>query len=91
MTTKKDLVSVRERVMFLMEKVPAVKHNYKLLLLLYWQVFDGINIPKEIIASIMEKGAQPQTINRSKRRNAQLLYTSEELAADIEKFLAAVK
>lgn len=56
-----------EKVAWILEKVPAAQHNYKLLMLIYWQVFDEIDIPEKVINNIAAKGTKPETINRYKR------------------------
>jgi hypothetical protein len=38
-----------------------------LLTLLYWKVFDGIEIPEEVLKQIMSRGTNPETIFRSLR------------------------
>jgi hypothetical protein len=62
---------VEQKVAFLMDNVPHARHNYLALLLTYWQMFDGIEIPLEIFKQIVEKGTQPETITRSRRRIAE--------------------
>ena len=50
-------------------------------------MFDGIEMPKEIVSKILETGSQPQTINRMKRLNNQMLMSESALAKQIEKFI----
>jgi hypothetical protein len=59
---------VAQRVAFLMDHIPQARHDYLTLILSYWKIFDGIQIPDEIFAEIVEKGSQPETISRSKRK-----------------------
>lgn len=91
MTQKFELKTSRAKVLYLMEKVPAVKKDYKLLILLYWQVFDKIDIPKELFSAVLSNGTQPESISRAKRKNNQLLFTSKELEKQIFEFMDAVK
>jgi hypothetical protein len=35
---------------------------------MYWQVYDEIEIPPEVVASIMEKGSKPESITRGRRK-----------------------
>jgi hypothetical protein len=53
---------------FLMDKMPVTRTNYLHLILSYWQVFDGIDIPEEVVKQIVEKATQPETISRARRR-----------------------
>ena len=63
-----NLKTSHQKVAWILERVPATKKNYKLLLLLYWQIFDGIDISKETLRQIIENGTEPETVTRSKRR-----------------------
>lgn len=74
-----DLKTTYDRVSWLVNNVPAARSNYKLLLLLYWQVFDEIDIPKDIVNEIAEKGTEPESINRLKRKALGLSESIEAL------------
>ena len=39
-----------------------------LLTLLYWKVFDGIDIPDSVMQSILQQGTNPETIFRALRK-----------------------
>ena len=80
------LKTAYQRVAWLLEKVPATQANYKLLMLLYWQVFNGIDIPKHTIQEIIEKGTEPETINRAKRK----VLETNNIIEDIEKIFKEV-
>lgn len=67
MTNMKLNASVNKTA-FLMDKIPETRKDYLYLLLTYWQVFDGIDIPADVVKQIVEKGTQPETISRSKRK-----------------------
>lgn len=58
----------QNKVAYLMDKIPQTRNNYLYLLVTYWQVFDGIDIPEEVLQQIVEKGSQPETVSRSRRK-----------------------
>jgi hypothetical protein len=62
----------RERVAFIMDNIPQTRYNYLHLLLSYWQLFDGIDIPDDVVKQIVERGTQPETIARSRRKANEL-------------------
>lgn len=62
----------REKVAFLMDNIPQARYNYLHLLLSYWQIFDGIDLPDNIVKQIAEKATPPETITRSRRRAREL-------------------
>lgn len=53
---------------FIMDKIPPARHDYLYLLISYWQIFDGIEIPEEVVKQIVERGTQPETVSRSRRK-----------------------
>lgn len=57
-----------QRVAWIVDHVPAARTNYKLLMLIYWQLFDNIDIPDEMMNKIIEEGTEPETISRAKRK-----------------------
>lgn len=57
-----------QKVAYLMNIVPQAKHDYLLLILMYWQIFDDIEIPEETVKQIIERATQPETITRSRRK-----------------------
>jgi hypothetical protein len=57
-----------DKVAFIMDKIPPARHDYLYLLISYWQVFDGIEIPDDLVKQIVERGTQPETISRSRRK-----------------------
>lgn len=73
---------------YLVSQVPATQSNYKLLLLLYWQVFDGIDIPRDIVNTILEKGTEPESIGRLKRKAIGTNETEEEVIARLRAALS---
>lgn len=56
------------RTAFLMDNIPEARQDYLYLILSYWQVFDGINIPEDVVKEIVAKATQPETISRSRRK-----------------------
>lgn len=58
----------QERTAYLLDKIPQTRNNYLYLILCYWQVFDGIDIPEDIVRQIADRGTQPETISRSRRK-----------------------
>jgi hypothetical protein len=69
----------RERVAFIMDNIPQARYNYLYLLLSYWQLFDGIDIPEDVVKQIVEHGTQPETIARSRRKAIELARIREIL------------
>ena len=55
------------RIRYLLATYPETM-DYKFLLLYYWMIFDGIDIPKDVMKNIIEKGAEPNSISRLRRR-----------------------
>lgn len=74
MSTSK--VHVTEGVSYILNKVPEANHNNQLLILLYWKLFDNIDIPSEVIRDILEKGTSTETITRSSRTIKNLIKES---------------
>jgi hypothetical protein len=56
-----------ERVRYLLETVPATRESDQLLTVMYWRIFDGIEIPKDVAKDIVEKGAVPESLTRYRR------------------------
>lgn len=62
--------SVKQRVYRLMEKVPPVMRHDRgdlLLVLLYWRIYDGIEIPPEVMRDLFQNATLPESITRRKR------------------------
>lgn len=78
--TELKLDGSRERVAFIMDNIPQTRYNYLHLLLSYWQLFDGIDIPDHVIQQIVEHGTQPETIARSRRKARELARYRDILA-----------
>jgi hypothetical protein len=87
MVTLEDLSTTGQKVAYLINQVPASKSNYKLLLLLYWQIFDGVEIPSEVVNSILENATEPETVARSKRRILSVDIDIEAITNNLKAFL----
>jgi hypothetical protein len=57
-----------QKVAYIMNVVPQARKDYLLLILLYWQIFDGIELPEEIVSQIVQRATTPETITRSRRK-----------------------
>ncbi|MNQ43021.1 hypothetical protein D3C85_567350 [compost metagenome] len=60
--------SIKARLRYLVENIDGVARDSNrgrmLATLLYWKVFDGIDIPDEMMRQLMEKGTNPDSIGR---------------------------
>jgi hypothetical protein len=61
------------RIAYLLESVEALgdmdsPRRKVLLTLLYWKVFDGIEIPNDVTRKILSQGTNPETIYRRLRK-----------------------
>lgn len=63
-----DLNQAYRKVAYLMDAAPQARQDNLLIILMYWQIFDGIELPSEIVAQILEKATAPETITRSRRK-----------------------
>ncbi|MEW6770100.1 MAG: hypothetical protein AB1330_01725 [Bacillota bacterium] len=60
--------TILERVAHLVRMVPATAENPTLLCLLYWRVYDDVDIPGDVMCAILERGTNPESLLRYKRR-----------------------
>lgn len=81
MEDKLKLDNSLQKTAFLMDKLPAARTNYIHLILSYWQVFDGIEIPAEVVKQIVDKATEPETISRSRRKALEQLRFKQILEA----------
>ena len=86
-----NLKTSDQRVAWLLDKVPEVRSNYSLLLLLYWSVFDGIDIPKKMMQGILSDGTKPETISRGRRRVTELKRQLVDIDVEIDKLILESK
>jgi hypothetical protein len=69
--------ALNEVVAQILHRYPDI--SYKQLVLMVWQIFDGIVLSEEICTQIMERGTNPETICRTKRKMSEILCTREEV------------
>lgn len=81
-----DIKTTEQRVAWLLEKVPATRNNYVMLLLAYWTVFDKVDLPKECVDQILQNATQPESISRARRK----IFELRRQLADIEKEIDAL-
>lgn len=79
MAERKELQTVEERVAFLMDHIPETRNNYVHLILSYWQVFDGIDIPDEMLKSLVKQATQPESVSRARRKVMEKNYIKQFL------------
>lgn len=62
-------MNTTDKVRFILEHVPETngERNNKLLVLIYWQLFDNIDFPPELLVQLKEEATPPETISRVKR------------------------
>lgn len=61
-----------DQTKYLADSVPELRNHSNrrrkvLLTLLYWKIFDGIDIPADVMKQILERGTNPETITRALR------------------------
>lgn len=77
--TDMKLNGSQQKVAFLMDNIPQTRNSYLHLMLSYWQVFDDIDIPDELVKEIVEKATQPETVTRARRKAKELARYKEIL------------
>lgn len=60
--------SKKDAVEHIISKVPAAAYNNNLLVVLYWRIFDGVDIPGDVAKRIVSEGTSPETITRARRK-----------------------
>ena len=65
---KLKLKNVETMVRYIMAHFPETRSNDKLLMLRYWELADGIRIPRTFWRDFMKKATPPETITRVRRR-----------------------
>lgn len=58
----------KQRIAFILDKVPAARTDKKLLMVTYWKLFNEIEIPDEVAQNIITKADEPETIMRLARQ-----------------------
>jgi len=59
--------TVFDRVKWILRRVPAACVNQTLLTLLYWKLFDNIDISDSLLHELSEHATSPETISRNRR------------------------
>jgi len=57
-----------QKVAFILDHIPDAESNSLLLVISYWQLFDGIEFPESLLQEILKKATPPETISRSRRK-----------------------
>lgn len=70
-----------KRVAYILENAPQSRYDNKLLLLLYWQMFDDIPMADTVAKEIIERGTEPETILRSRRKIIETVSRVEDIEA----------
>ena len=85
----KKLITLKDRVSFLLQTYPETATNYLYLLAYYWKIFDKIPLSNNVIASLAANATPPETISRVKRMllSEDARNTNEELMAEIMNFM----
>ena len=65
---KMKLKNAETMVRYIMAHFPETRSNDKLLMLRYWELADGIRIPRTFWRDFMKKATTPETITRVRRR-----------------------
>lgn len=66
------------RIQYLLSTYPETQ-DYKILLLYYWKIFDGINIPNDVMQDIIANASEPNSISRYRRN---VLEDERDMARD---------
>lgn len=54
-------------VAYLLDTIPGAAEDSRLLLLAFWKLCDGIDIPRSVFQEVMARGSYPDSIFRRKR------------------------
>jgi hypothetical protein len=65
---KEKLSRVETGIRYILAHYPEARNNDKLLMLLFWEIFDKINIPKEFRQAFLHKATPPETIRRMRQK-----------------------
>lgn len=72
------LDTASSRVAYILDNLPAAHDNDLALILAYWQLFDEVTIPVEVVQKLIASGTTPETITRAKRFVLQSYRNTEE-------------
>jgi hypothetical protein len=65
---KEKLSRVETGIRYILAHYPEARNNDKLLMLLFWEIFDKINIPKEFRQAFLYRATPPETIRRARQK-----------------------
>ena len=65
---KEKLSRVETGIRYILAHYPEARNNDKLLMLLFWEIFDKINIPKEFRQAFLNRATPPETIRRVRQK-----------------------
>lgn len=63
-----NLTTAEQKVAWILERVPAARSSYMMLLITYWVVHDNISIPDEVVEKLLIDATKPETITRVRRK-----------------------
>lgn len=78
--------TTEQKVAWILEKVPAARSNYLMLLLVYWIVYDNVELPVEIVEQVLGKATKPETITRARRK----IFEMKKQLKNVEKEIDAL-
>ena len=55
-------------VRYILAHFPETRNNDKLLMVIFWEMFDKIPVPKEFRRAFLQRATTPETITRCRRR-----------------------
>lgn len=70
MSDELKLDTLVERVAYLFDEIPETRDNHQLLVLSYWRVFDGIDIPEWLVTQLVDGATRAESIARIGRKIA---------------------
>jgi len=65
---KEKLQNTETCIRYILAHYPEARNNDKLLMLLYWELVDKIQIPKEFRQAFLYKATHPETIRRMRQK-----------------------
>jgi len=65
---KTILSNTETAIRYILAHYPEARNNDKLLMLLYWELADKINIPKEFRQAFLYRATHPETIRRMRQK-----------------------
>jgi len=65
---KEKLSRVETGIRYILAHYPEARNNDKLLMLLFWEIFDQIQIPKEFRQAFLYRATPPETIRRARQK-----------------------